>query len=112
MTDSNPQFSPTDTGMDRPRPTEDTYVLGQYAELGLGKAPSLAEIEPFALEMMRGRKILEGLGLVLGRRVNASDRSDPDVGTITMLAVQNPDLAFSMLLVKLTADELKAEKPS
>ncbi len=97
-------------GFNRPRPTEDPYVAGQYEQLGLSEAPSLQDIEPHAVDMMASGRVLEGMGLVLGRRVDAADaKEDPDLKAIVVTALSDPRQAFGGLLMKLELDRLEAE---
>lgn len=93
-------------GFNRPRPTDDSYVNRQYGELGIGSTPSLEDIEPHAIDMMKDGKILEGMGLVLGRRIGAQDVTDPDLRELASLAVQDPKRAFGCLLLQLARDEI------
>ncbi|GEM_PF-4979982 len=96
-------------GFNKPRPTDDPYVAKQYDVLGIGDTPSLQDIGPHAISMMREKKVLEAMGLVLGRRLDARDaQTDPDLGLIQRLAMQDPEQAFGGLLLKLTLEELEA----
>lgn len=98
-------------GFNAPRPDADPYVLGQYERLGLAAAPSLADLEPHATEMMRSGQILEGIGLVLGRHVSVTDlQTDKSVHKIAMAATRQPEQAFGMLLLHLCTEEIKAEE--
>lgn len=97
-------------GFNRPRPTDDPYIASQYDRLGLGEAPSLEAIEPHALGIMRDNRILEGIGLVLGRRIDARNtQTDPDLRDLVIVAMKNPEQAFGGLLFKLALEELEPE---
>ena len=99
------------TGFNRPRPVTDGYVASQYRGLGLGEEPSLADIEPHAVAMMREGKVFEAMGLALGREVFADDvKDDPELAGIALLSYQQPEQGFGCLLLKLTADEARAEQ--
>jgi hypothetical protein len=106
MTDSGEFLS----GASRPRPTEDPFVAGKYQELGLGETPSLTDIKPHALEMMRSLDVFGAMGIVLGREVNAEEaRADPELRAIAMTAVQDPEEAYGWLIARLTLEEIEAE---
>jgi hypothetical protein len=95
-------------GFNAPRPTENPYMLDQYARLELGVQPSLADVEPHALQLMESGAVLEGIGLVLGRRVDARDLKEDMVMTqIALTAYGRPQDAMTLLLLKLTAEEAK-----
>jgi len=98
------------SGFNRPRVVEDRYVLQQFEELGIGLTPSLEDIEPYAIAMMRNKEILEGMGLVLGRRVDAMEiEEDSILRGIMLSAIQDPESAFGLLLFRLATEDLKAE---
>lgn len=94
-----------------PRPASDPYIAGQYQRFELGDSPSLADNEPHAEEMMRVGMVLEGMGLVLGRRIDAKEViEDPDViGGIVRVGLNQPEQAFGLLLLKIYADETQTE---
>ncbi len=94
------------SGFNRPRPTQDPYVAEQYERLGIGPAPSLEDIEPHAIDMMRHGRLLEGMGLVLGRGVNAKDLElDEELMSLALVSLNNPEQAFGGLLLKRALDE-------
>jgi hypothetical protein len=97
-------------GFNSPRPAQDSYIVREYEALGIGSEPSLEAIEPHAIEMLRQGKILEGIQLVLGRRIDAKDtQTDPTLAGIYVLALQTPEEAFGALLLKVATDELASE---
>jgi hypothetical protein len=99
------------SGSQIPRPAKDSYTSGQYERLGLRSDPTLEEIEPFAKEMMQNKHIIEGMSLVLGRRIDSREiASDPALAEITQFALRDPETAYGGLLIMLTLEELEAER--
>jgi hypothetical protein len=101
----------TPGGFNRPRPATTPHIAREYDRLGLGEAPSLEDIEPVAIKMMSDKRIIEAMGLVLGRRIDARETlADPDLLIIGQIALQDPEKAFGGLLMLLTIEELEAER--
>jgi hypothetical protein len=103
--------APHEGGFNRRRPTDNGYILSLREHVGLSADASLEEAEPVVIEMMRGKKIIEGMELVLGRQIDAQDvMTDPNLRDVSMLAMSNPEQAFGGLLLVHTLEEMQAEK--
>jgi hypothetical protein len=85
-------------GFTQPLTTEDSYILKMWQEKGLGDHPTLEDIEPVAVQMMREGQVLEAAGLVLARRVDAKEEG------VTCLFLTTPENAFGILLLKKTEE--------
>jgi hypothetical protein len=93
-------------GLDVPRPTDDPYVAGQYAALGLSSQPTLADIHPHALNLMSQGRTFDALGLVLGYRVERTDvRQDEFLLGAAFMAQSEPEQAFGILMHRLSLSQ-------
>jgi hypothetical protein len=95
----------------KPRPAQDQYTQILYDRLEVGNNPSLEELEPHVIEMLANGTALEAMSLIFSREVDTEHvAADADLAGIVIIAPERPDLAFGILLVKLTTWELEAER--
>jgi len=93
----------------------DIPLASQYTEQGLNASPTLDEIEPVALRMMRSGEVLGSMSLVLGRDVAFGDlKADPFIARVARLTGHEPEHAYALLRMKVVienfGDELRAKK--
>lgn len=86
-------------GFSRPQSPIDGYAAGLYDEYGLSPTPSMADIEPIAKDLLSDvTTVLDGMSLVLGRRVDAQElTADPKLGMVMMMG--EPGTKFGILLL-------------
>jgi hypothetical protein len=74
-------------GFNRPQTPKDDYAATLYQKFGLGQTPSLEDMEPIATRLLDDpTTIIEGMSLVLGRRVDAREfTEDPELGVAMLM---------------------------
>ncbi len=84
----------------RSRPTQDALIVTQYADLGLGQAPSFDELQTPAIRLMTDKQVAAAMGLVLGRELDPHEVvGDPSLFDIFTLGRQDPHRAFIDLVM-------------
>ena len=95
-------------GFEIPRPAKEEWVTKQYEKFGLGKSPTLEEVEPVATKLLSDTATFQaGAELVLGRRVSSSFEEEPEVFPLIYTPGFEAEDRFGMLLVQRATEDLK-----
>ena len=86
----------------------DNYVTNLYLEHGLGANPSLEELEAKANELLSSPlTLVEGISMVLGRRVDASEiQQDISLGLLPLVPQEE---RFALLLMYKSNEQTKSD---
>lgn len=96
---TQPSGEEPQAGFERPQVPSDGYTAGLYEKFELGQTPSMRDIEPVATTLLGDpTTIMEGMSLVLGRRVDSQELTeDPELGTVMLIG--EPGQKFGILLL-------------
>lgn len=98
-------------GFDMPRSPQDELVAGHYKEAGLPEAPSMADLEPKALELLGDpNTVLKGMEMVLGRSISSDEIKKNSALLTAMMPVLPAGDRFAILLMQKAIDLQNADK--
>lgn len=99
-------FEMPQAGFEMPLTAKDEYAVNLWLKNGLGEHPSFREMEPIAKPLLQNDDtLLEGVAMVLGRRVDTQERN-----ITAPILFTDPKKRFAILLLQYEIEKMENKK--